>query len=140
MTTPGEFDEVDETQLTHNPTIHVAEFEGGYVTQMRGKIPAITIPMGDGYRRGTHIRLQVEVRVRNVRYEELKNGELLRDHILQAVSVRSVVAIAPEDLAAEDVSGSASAHPTPGPEATEELGVQFRRTSDTWGGDSVAGF
>lgn len=140
MTAAGEFDQVDESQLKHNPTIHVAEFEGGYVTQMRGKIPAITIPMEDGYRRGTHIRLQIEVRVRNVRYEELKNGELLRDHIFEAVSARAVVAIAPEDLASEDVGGSASAHPTPGPEATEELGVQFRRTSDQWGTGSAAGF
>lgn len=138
----AEFEDIDESELRHNPTVKIAEFEGGYVTKMRGKLPSFSIDMKNGYLHGTHIRMQIEVRVKNVRYEELKNRELLRDHILELVSARTVVAIAEEDLKNDDVSGSASAHPVPDEEATAELGIQFRRSSDQWDSNSgpAAGF
>ena len=76
--------------MTENPDarpepILVTEFEGEYVRVMEGKLPAITLEMPEGYARGTHLKMQVEVRVRNVRYEEIPRGEhkgdLVRQHI-----------------------------------------------------------
>lgn len=60
--------------------IPVAEFEGEFVRSMVGKLPAVPMDMPEGYKRGTHLVFGVEVRVRNVSYEEDKHGDLSRVH------------------------------------------------------------
>lgn len=115
--------------------IPIAQFEGEFVREMSGRLPAVTMAMAEGYPRGTILRLQVEVRVRNVRYEEIvrgeHKGELVREHVLALESAQMVAAFSPEQDRS-DVGGSASANGIDH-EATEGLGVDFGRTSDHWG-------
>jgi hypothetical protein len=115
--------------------IPVAQFEGEFVREMEGKLPAITLAMAEGYPRGTIIRMQIEVRVRNIHYDEIKTkehrGELIRQHLFALESAQLVAAFSPE----EDhtgAGGGASATAID-PEAAAELGVEFGRTSDQWG-------
>lgn len=62
-------------------------FEGEAVTEMEGRLPAVTFEMPKGYPRGTIIRVVSEWRVRNVRYEENRHGDLVRQHILAVQSI-----------------------------------------------------
>lgn len=102
--------ESDERSEPATP-IPVLEFEGEYVRAMEGKLPLITLEMPEGYARGTHLKLDVEVRVRNVRYEEIARGEnkgdLVRQHIFALEEVRLVEAFDP-DTRPENVGGSVS--------------------------------
>jgi hypothetical protein len=59
----------------HALEIPVAEFEGEYVRNMLGKIPGITLEMDYGYARGTHLKLELEVRVRKVAVDEVAHGK-----------------------------------------------------------------
>ena len=70
----------EETDARPEPMV-VAEFEGEYVREMVGRFPALTLTMAEGYTRGTHLMLGLEVRVRNVRYEEDRKGDLSRVHV-----------------------------------------------------------
>lgn len=64
----------------------VTNFEGEYVRIHRGKLPAITLDMDEGFPRNTHLHLRVEARVRNVNHPEATDkdhkGELVREHLL----------------------------------------------------------
>lgn len=111
----------------------VAQFEGEYVVDMEGRLPAIAMEMPEGYARGTHLRLNLEVRVKNVRYEENRKGDLVRQHVFALESVQLVSSFAPED-AWDGVGGSASATPEQTAEEVEELGLAIGRTSQTWDG------
>lgn len=128
-------DERPDTQDPAMPVAQAAFFEGERVTEMEGKLPSITLEMPEGYPRGTHLRMMVEVRVRNVRYEEITKGphkgDLVRQHVFALEEVQLVSAFGPEQVR-DDVGGSASAHPTPSQEESQELGVQFGRSSDQW--------
>lgn len=92
--------------------IPVAQFEGEFVTEMEAKLPAITLGLAEGYPRGTHLKLEVEVRVRNVRYEEIARGEhkgdLARVHVLALEQVQLLGAYTAQQLD-PGVGGSASA-------------------------------
>lgn len=68
--------------------IPVAEFEGEFVRNMEAKLPALKIGMPEGYQRGTHMILEVEVRVRNVGYNEDKDGDLTRLHTLALEQIK----------------------------------------------------
>lgn len=89
----------------------IDQFEGDYVRIMRGKIPAITLDMPEGFPRGTHVRLEVEARVRNVGYQEATDkdhkGELVREHSFAIVEVALAGALSAEE-ADPGVGGSAS--------------------------------
>lgn len=69
-------------------TLPVAEFEGEFVRQFEAKLPAITLDMPEGYMRGTHLLMEVEVRVRNVGMNENRDGDLVRNHVLALEEVR----------------------------------------------------
>lgn len=124
--------------------VYITMFEGAPITGQHGRLPSIALPMDNSYQRGTHLRLEVEVRVKGVRHEENRAGDVERHHIfaLETVIVRS--AFQPEDVA-DSVGGSASAFPPQQPEEVAELGgLEFGRSSDTWGDrpevDHAAGF
>jgi len=127
------------TDATPGGTEHPSEasfFEGAAITELEGRLPAFTVDLPEGYQRGTHLRFEVEVRVKSVRYEERgKGGDLARQHMfaVEAVSLKS--AFQPED-AVDSVGGSASAHPTQTPEEAAELGLVIGRSSDQWGTDN----
>lgn len=126
--------EAQEAPVKASP-IPVAQFEGEWVREMEGRLPAVTLAMDSGYARGTIIRMQVEVRVRNVRHEEIgsgvNKGELVRQHVFVLESAQMVAAFAPEDDRST-VGGSASANGIDSGQA-EGLGIQIGRTSDHWG-------
>lgn len=89
--------------------IIIDQFEGDFIRQFEGKLPGLTMVMPEGYARNTHLKLMVEVRVRNVGYKELKSGELVRDHALVLENIELVGAFRPEDLD-PGVGGSAAAN------------------------------
>lgn len=91
--------------------VHVVEHEGEYVRRMTCKLPAITLAMEEGYRRGTHLKMQVEVRVRGVHYDEIGSGkdkgELVRVHTFVLEEARILGAMSDAE-ADPGVGGSAS--------------------------------
>jgi hypothetical protein len=121
-----------ELETLPSPSMHVAQFEGEFVTEMEGRLPAIVMEMPEGYPRGTHLRMNIEVRVKNVRYEENRKGDLVRQHVFALESVQLVSAFAAEE-ADDSVGGTASGKLVPGPEEAEELGgLALGRTADQW--------
>jgi hypothetical protein len=69
------------------------EFEGDEVTDFAVQLPSTTIEASDAYTRGTLMNLNVQVRVKSVRLEEDRKGNLVRKHILaiEDVSVMDVL-------------------------------------------------
>lgn len=106
------------------------EFEGEFVTKMEGKLPQLMLHMNGGYPRGTHLRLEVEVRVKGVVYHETK-ADFVRQHslVVESIALRSAYDPA---TAADTVGGSASGQALPSAEDADELGLKFGRTSDQW--------
>lgn len=81
--------------------IPVATFEGEYIRHMVGKLPAISIEMPVGYKKGTHLKLEVEVRVRDVGFPEIKvAGEPVtaRVHTLAFEDVKLLGAYTADEL------------------------------------------
>jgi hypothetical protein len=122
---------------TGTEVVAIGVFEGDLVTASEGRLPAITFEMPDSYARHTVLRMMIEVRVKNVRYEEGRKGELTRQHVLALESIALKSAFQPHE-AQDSVGGSASATPTQTPEQAEELGVEIGRTSDQWSDDSIS--
>lgn len=112
-------------------------FEGDFVHDLEGKLPAMTVEMPEAYTRGTVLRLNVEVRVKSVRLEENRKGDLVRQHVFALESINLAAAFKPEDDRSS-VGGSASGVPTQTPEDVEELGgLQIGRSSDAWDGKNI---
>jgi hypothetical protein len=107
------------------------EFEGDVVSECEGKLPQIVLDMPEGYVRGTHLRMMVEVRVRNIRYEENRKGELVRQHVFALDSVQLVAAF-PPGQASDEIVGDASGAPVQTPAAAQELGLEIGRTGQLW--------
>lgn len=104
---PARGSEVETLPTT--PTTPIMVFEGSVVAKHEGRIPAINIDMVEGYQRGTHLVLQVELRVRGVRMEEDKSGELVRTHLFALEEIVMVSSVTPQQAAAAArVGGSAS--------------------------------
>lgn len=73
----------------------VAEFEGEMVREFEGKLPALTLDMPEGYRRNTHILMNLEVRVREVDHPENARGDLVRRHKFTIEDARMIDAYDP---------------------------------------------
>ena len=63
------------------------EFEGDEVSAFAACLPATRLEAPEAYQRGTILTLQVEVRVRSVRLEEDRKGNLSRNHMLALENV-----------------------------------------------------
>lgn len=88
--------------------IPVAEFEGEYVRTMIGTIPSIKMEMPVGYPRGTHLKLELEVRVVGVSVDEVgKHKDLARMHRLHLEEVKLIGAYTADQMD-PGVGGSAS--------------------------------
>jgi hypothetical protein len=57
-------------------------FEGDEVTDFTAQLPSAKLEAPEAYPRGTYLTLQVEVRVKSVRLEEDRHGNLTRHHVL----------------------------------------------------------
>jgi hypothetical protein len=86
----------------------VMEFEGSYIRQMEGRLPSITLDMPEGYQRGTHLTMEVEVRVRHVGFNENKDGDLVRQHVFALEEVRLTDAFDPATRPNNNVGGTAA--------------------------------
>jgi len=85
----------------------VMEFEGSYVREMEGKLPQITLDMPEGYKRGTHLSMEIEVRVRNVNMHENKDGDLVRQHVFALEEIKLTDAWDP-DTRPNNVGGNSA--------------------------------
>lgn len=107
------------------------EFEGAVVAECEGKLPQLVLDMPEGYVRGTHLRMMVEVRVRNIRYEENRKGDLVRQHVFALDSIQLVAAFPPGE-SRDEIGGSASAAAIQVPDPGDELGLELGRTGQLW--------
>lgn len=87
--------------------VPVAESDGEYIQSFLGKLPAITLDMPVGYRRGTHLKFEVEVRVRGILDDEDRKGNLHRTHTFALEEVKLIGAYTAEQLD-PGVGGSAA--------------------------------
>lgn len=71
------------------------EFEGQFVRNVEGRLPQINLEMAEGYVRGTHLVMRVELRVRNVRFEEDRRGDLTRQHLFALEEAKLLEAFDP---------------------------------------------
>lgn len=78
--------------------VPVAEFEGEFIRTMNGKLPALSLEMPVGYKRGTHLKLELEVRVRDVSVTADKNDELTRVHVFSLEEVKLLGAYTADEL------------------------------------------
>lgn len=85
----------DEASDVRPKALPVMEFEGDFVREMVGKLPPLTLDMPEGYLRGTHLLMEVEVRVRNVRMEENRKGDLIRQHVFALEEIKLLEAFDP---------------------------------------------
>lgn len=107
---------VPEPERTHALEIPVAEFEGEYIRTMLGKLPGITLEMDYGYARGTHLKLELEVRVRSLTVDEYTSGknkgDLYREHMFVIEEAKIVGAYTADEMD-PGVGGSASVSAQP---------------------------
>lgn len=111
------------------------EFEGQLVTAYEAILPKVAVDLGEAYRRGMVLRVSVELRVRNVRFEETKDGGLCRQHILTLEDAQIVATFPAGDLV-ED-TGSLSSQRQQSPQEASELGVILGRAGEKWPTDLV---
>jgi hypothetical protein len=76
------------------------EFEGQEISEFIAALPSMKLEAPDSYQRGTYLNLNVEVRVRSVRYEEItsgkRKGDLQKVHVLAIENVSVVETITPQ--------------------------------------------
>lgn len=85
---------VENSHRVTDLAIPVSSFEGEYVRIMYGVIPKIRLPMDYGYARDTHLKVELEVRVRSVLVDEMQTGkqkgELFREHNMVTEHIKIV--------------------------------------------------
>lgn len=127
---------VQKAEPVHATQIPVAEFEGEYVRVMLGKLPGITMEMDYGYARGTHLKLELEVRVRSVQVDEVASGknkgELFRLHQF-AIEEAKILGAYTADEADPGVGGGLAAN---GHDIEDEEQDTETETDDRPEGDS----
>lgn len=102
--------EVVEYQTPTAIEMPVAEFEGEFVRLMVGNLPSIAMEMPVGYARGTHLKMEIEVRVKGVRVDEgtgRHKGDLVRYHALALEEIKLIGAYTADQMD-PGVGGSAS--------------------------------
>jgi hypothetical protein len=76
------------------------EFEGQEISEFIAAIPAMKLEAPESYQRGTYLTLNVEVRVRSVRYEEIttgkRKGDLQKVHVLAVENVSVTDTLTPQ--------------------------------------------
>jgi hypothetical protein len=96
----------------HSLELPVAEFEGEMVRIMHGKLPGDVLQMDYGYRRGTHLKIELEVEVMRVSVDEVRagknKGDLVREHVFKLREAKIVGAYTAEQMD-QGVGGSLAA-------------------------------
>lgn len=97
-------------QVTSMP---IAVFEDAFITEMEAVLPRLVMNMPEGYKRGTHLDLAVEVRVRSVQMNEMRGGDMKRVHILAIEDVKVNRVFDPTAEPDTTVAGDAAAASVP---------------------------
>lgn len=118
---------------------HVNEFEGDTISKIEVRIPATVVVVDESHLRGTHLRANVELRVKNVYYVEGGKGDLVRAEVVAVEWVQFQSSFAADQIQ-DDIGGSATAYAEQDAEGAAELGLTIGRSSDHWGPDSAVGF
>lgn len=71
--------------------------ENENVAAVEAKLPAFTVEIPNGYPRGTYLQMNVEFRVRGVRYEENRKGELVHQLILAVEDIELTKVLSPSE-------------------------------------------
>jgi len=74
------------------------DFDGSPIESVEAKLPSFIVELPEGYRRGTHLKMEIEFRVRSVRYEENRKGELIQQLILavEEIELKKVITLEEE--------------------------------------------
>lgn len=82
--------------------IPIAVDEGEFVRYFIGKFPADSVELPVGYPRGTHLKFEMEARIRRTSTDEYtggkRKGELYREHLMVIEEVRLIGAYAHEEV------------------------------------------
>lgn len=100
-------EETPGTELVHAESLPIVEIEGEIIRTMLGVMPKFEIEMPVGYKRGTHLKFEVEVRVRNFAINEDRKGNLARVHTFALEEIKLIGAYT-ADQVDPGVGGSAS--------------------------------
>lgn len=92
--------------------IPVAEFEGEYIRQFKGKVNLPVFEMDRGYARGTHLKIAIELRVRDVSVTEDRRGDLTREHTFALEQIELLGAYSADQMD-PGVGGNAAASALP---------------------------
>lgn len=92
--------------------VPIAEFEGEFVRKFKGRMPPMNLDMDRGYKRGTHLNVLMELRVRDVAISEDKDAELTRQHNFTLEAIQVLKAFTAEE-ADPGVGGNAAGNYVP---------------------------
>ncbi len=99
------------TEIVHRPPteLPIVEVEGEIIRKMLAKMPGFEVELPVGYRRGTHLKFEVEVRVRGIAHREGKgrDKELERMHDFALEEIKLIGAYTADQLD-PGVGGSAA--------------------------------
>jgi hypothetical protein len=73
------------------------DFDGTPIASIEARLPAFVVEMPQGYKRGTHLKMEIEFRVRSVRYEENRKGELTHQMVLAVEEVELKRIVSPNE-------------------------------------------
>lgn len=113
----------------------IETFEGSNVVEWELKMPATIIECDRSFKRGSVIRMAVEIRIRNVGYTENKDGTLTRTHQATLEDISVISAFDPSqnhENVGGNLSGSAPDEPDEGAEPSPLGDLEVGRTQDTW--------
>lgn len=106
MTTTEQSKEIEVVHQTATE-LAVVEIEGEMVREMTGVLPRLVFQMPVGYKRNTHLKFELEVRVRDWAMKENTKGELSREHNFALVEITLIGAYT-ADQVDPGVGGSAA--------------------------------
>lgn len=126
--------EVAEVVAQGEIMAQVEQFEGSDVVDWEVKLPGATVECDRSFKRGSIVRMAVEVRIKGVGYLENKEGKLIRTHAAVIEDVSFISSYDPSENRENvggNLSGSASDEGDGG-EPSALGGLQIGRTQDAW--------
>lgn len=105
-------------------TTDVFEFEGEEITDFAVQIPSTKLETGKAYPRGTILNMNVSLRVRSVRIDEDRQGNMIRTHLLAVEDAAVKKAVTPAERRATMEAEEAAEQAAKEKVIDEEPGVE----------------
>jgi hypothetical protein len=112
-------------------------FEGDEVTNFTAQLPSAMLEAPEAYQRGTLLTLTVQVRVKSVRIEEDRKGNLSRKHILALEEVNVTDVLTPAQRQALIDAAAAAVEEEAAAPAEYTVPEEFEPEESVYGGDDV---